>query len=196
MTLPTSIVELLRWRAAQAEAEAPPAPRAARLLRLGRPWWEVWPDRFRVAAARVTARHVAYGHAMTAPPGRGGHPVPAVIVRERDDLETCARVLFLSLRDDRLRLRFHLEDDVGDDAAMCDATFIAAESARVLFDARAIRSAENEYRVDAGIPASLADEWAPLRVTDRKPFRLILRAAKPLDGQSEISTRSPDLTSS
>ena len=37
------IGQLLRWRLARAEAEA---PRAARLLELSRPWWETLPERF------------------------------------------------------------------------------------------------------------------------------------------------------
>ena len=59
-----SIEQLLRWRLARAEAEAPPAPRAARLLELSRPWWETWPERFAGVVARLGQMEVSYGHAM------------------------------------------------------------------------------------------------------------------------------------
>jgi len=35
------VEKLLRWRLSEAEEDAPPAPRATRLLELIRPWWEV-----------------------------------------------------------------------------------------------------------------------------------------------------------
>src|SRR5438477_12791678 len=74
------IEQLLRWRLAQAEAEAPPAPRAARLLERARPWWESWPERFQSVIERLTRIQIAYGHAMAEPQSRSGHPVPALIV--------------------------------------------------------------------------------------------------------------------
>src|SRR5256885_3187372 len=61
------IEELLRWRVAKAETDAPPAPRAARLLEMARPWWEIWPERFQSFVERLGGIQVAYGHAMAEP---------------------------------------------------------------------------------------------------------------------------------
>src|SRR5262245_3301017 len=101
------VEQLLRWRLSQAEASAPPPPRAARLLELARPWWEVWPERFQSWVERVNRLQLAYGHAMAEPrQSRGGHPVPTLVVRGHAEVETCARVLYLDIRGSQLRLRF------------------------------------------------------------------------------------------
>ena len=175
-----TIIELLRWRLARAEADAPPAPRAARLLELARPWWETWPERFRELVGRLGQMQVAYGHAMSEPRrGRSGHAVPALIARGGggggDEHEASARVLYLAVRDGRLHLRIRL--DAGPEPAepTFEATFIAGEAAQPIFAARATLSVEHEYRVDAELPEEVAAEWARLKVTDRMPFRLILR---------------------
>src|SRR6185436_7178633 len=90
------IGQLLRWRLSQAEAEAPPAPRAARLLEMARPWWETWPEQFQSLVERLGKIQVAYGHAMAEPQqSRSGHPVPVMIVRAIEELEASARVLSL-----------------------------------------------------------------------------------------------------
>src|SRR5688572_7279321 len=106
-----SVGQLLRWRAARAEAEAPPAPRAARLLELARPWWEALPARFQSLVERLGNIQIAYGHAMAEPVSvrRSGHPVPTLIVRRAEESETSVCVLYLGVRDGRLRLRFQLE---------------------------------------------------------------------------------------
>jgi len=168
---------LLRWRLSRAEAEAPPAPRAARLLELARPWWERWPERFQSLVERVGRIQIAYGHAMTEP-GRGGsgYPVPAVIFRTAEELETSVRVLYFAMRDGRLRLRFELDAAIGRGRESFDVTFIADRAARPLLSARATLSMDSEYRVDAELSGELARDWALLKVTDRLPFRLILRS--------------------
>jgi hypothetical protein len=172
-----TIEQLLRWRLARAEAEAPRAPRGADLLELGRPWWETWPDRFQMLVERVGRIQIAYGHA-TAEPGQThrGHPVPALIVRAVEELETSACVLYICARNGRLRLRFQLEAASAQGQDKFEVTFIADNSERPLFTAPAILSMDNEYRVDAELSEELARVWEQLKVTDRMPFRLILRS--------------------
>src|SRR5579863_3601874 len=105
-----SIEELLHWRLMQAEGEAPRPPRAARLLEVTRPWWEKWPERFDLLAQRLRGLEVAYGHAMTEPrQSRTGHPVPVVMIRDGEEVETSACLLYFNVRDGRLRLRFRLD---------------------------------------------------------------------------------------
>src|SRR5687768_16838248 len=103
------IEELLRWRLARAEAEAPPPPRAARLLEVARPWWEIWPERLRSAVERLEQIQVAYGHAMAEPgQSRTAHPVPTLIVSAGEEFQAFASVLYFSIGSGRLRLRFQL----------------------------------------------------------------------------------------
>lgn len=169
-----SVEELLRWRLARAEAEAPPAPRGARLLELARPWWERWPERFQAYVERLGRIQVAYAHAMAEPArGRTGHPVPTLIAGA--ELETAARVLYFSVRDGRLRLRFQL--DVASEHAEqdYDVTFVLEPGGRPVLFSNAVASVDNEYRLDADLPEELAVSWEALRVTDRMPYRLILR---------------------
>jgi hypothetical protein len=170
---------LLRWRLSQAEAEAPPAPRAARLLELARPWWERWPERFQSLVERVGRIQIAYGHAMTEPRRDGsGFPVPTVIFRTAEELETSVRVVYFAIRDGRLRLRFQLDAAIGQAHESFDVTFIAGPAARPLLSAQATLSMDSEYRIDTELPEELARNWVLLKVTDRMPFRLILRSDK------------------
>src|SRR5256885_6553362 len=174
-----TIEELLRWRAARAEAEAPPAPRAARLLELARPWWEIRPERFQSFVERLGRIHVAYGHAMAEPrQSHTGHPVPALIVRAIEELETSVRVLYLDVRDGRLRLRFQLDAATAQAQDCFEATFVGDRHERPLLSAPAILSVDSEYRIDTELSEDLAHGWEQLKVTDRMPFRLILRADK------------------
>src|SRR5688500_15899946 len=109
MKTETSLEKLLRWRLSQAEAEAPPAPTAARLLEMARPWWEAFPEQLSALLARLSRLQVAYGPAMAGPSrARVGHPVPAVIVGEDGERDASARVLYLNIREGRLRMRFQL----------------------------------------------------------------------------------------
>jgi hypothetical protein len=173
------IEQLLRWRLAQAEAEAPPAPRAARLLELARPWWETWPEQFQALVERLGRIQITFGHAMAEPnPSRTGHPIPVMIAGTEDELEASARVLYLSVRDGRLRLRFQLETPSAPAEPVYEVTIVSEADARPLFSARACLSMDREYRLDAELATELAVRWERLKVTDRMPFRLILRKVK------------------
>jgi hypothetical protein len=172
----TLMAELLRWRLAQAEADAPPAPSAARLLELTRPWWETWPERFRSQVERLLNLPMAYGHAMAEPhPARQGHPVPVLLVQGTAEVETSACVLYFCLRDGQLRLRLQLPEDSEPTPETLEVTFVCDKTARPLLSAPAHRSVDNEYRVDVTLPEELGRHWEQLKVTDRMPFRLILR---------------------
>ena len=175
-----SVERLLHWRAAQTAA-APPAPRAAELLELARPWWERWPDRFRARADRLARMPLAYGFAMAAPGReRRGHPV-AVLLAGAEDRETYAHVLYFAVRDGGLRVRLELDVGAGRGAPAADAvpgyeaTFVDDGSEQPLFAGHAVQSANGEYRIETALPEALADRWASVRATDRMPFRLILR---------------------
>ena len=171
-----TIQELLRWRLARAEAEAPPAPRAARLLELARPWWEIWPEEFRSLVERLGQAPIAYGHAMAEPgQSRTAHPVPAVIVRAGEELSAFASVLYFSIGNGRLRLRFQISPAHEQPDPAFEVIFIAAATAVPLFSSHATLAVENEYRLDAELPEKIAAQWGQMKVTDRMPFRLILR---------------------
>jgi hypothetical protein len=172
-----SIEQLLRWRLTRAESEAPRAPRGAQLLELARPWWETWPERFQALVERVGRIQIAYGHAMAeANHPRVGYPVPAVLVRAGEELETSARVLYLQVSEGRLRLRFQLNAATGPAPESFEVTFVDENGSRPLFSAPGTLSVDSEYRVDAEVSEGLARCWALLKVTDRMPFRFILRA--------------------
>jgi len=173
------IEELLRWRVAKAETDAPPAPRAARLLEMARPWWEIWPERFQSFVERLGGIQVAYGHAMAEPgQARTGHPVPTLIVCAVEELETSVRVLYINVRDGRLRLRFQLDAGAVQDQESFEVTFVSDKPERPLLSAAAILSLESEYCIDTELCEELAHRWEQLKVTDRMPFRLILRSDK------------------
>jgi hypothetical protein len=168
--------QLLRWRLSQAESEAPPAPRAAHLLALIRPCWETWPEQFRSMVERLGKVQIAYGHAMAQPrPSPRGHPVPALIIRTREEMETSVHVLYLNVRDGRLRLRFQVDAALGQEQKSLDVTFVCNTTQRPVVATSATLSVGNEYRIDAALPEELARTWEPLKVTDRMPFRLVLR---------------------
>jgi hypothetical protein len=178
------IERLLRWRLARAEAAAPPPPRALHLLALARPWWETWPERFQAHAQRLmTVQQVAYGHAMTAAGeigrDRTGHPVPALVIHVVEEYETSARVLYLSIRDGRLRLRFHLDAGPARAERAFEVTFVSDDVPKPLFSASATSSMASEYRLDAELPPDLVRSWANVKVTDRMPFRFILHSSSP-----------------
>ena len=172
-----TIEQLLRWRLARAEAEAPRPPRAALLLELARPWWEIYPARFKAFLEGVGKIEIAYGHAMAETrQARCRHPVPALIVRADKQIETFARVLYISVQEGQLRFRFELDAVPESAEPMFEVTFVSNSPARPLFSAHATWSVESEYRLDAEISAEVMESWEHLRVTDRMPFRLILRA--------------------
>ncbi len=173
-----NIERLLRWRLARAEFDAPPPPRAAHLLALARPWWETWPERFREQVERLTAiPQVSYGHAMTdVRQDRMGHPVTALIIHTVEEYEASARILYFSINDGRLRLRFQLDAGAAVAERVFEVTFVSDDVPEPLFSANATSSVESEYRLDAELPIALVGRWADLKVTDRMPFRLILHS--------------------
>jgi hypothetical protein len=178
MKIQIPVEQALQWRFHQAENDAPPTPSAARLLELSRPWWETWPEQFQALAERLDKIRVAYGHALAEPrTARGGHPVPALVVRRDGESENSARVVYLNIRDGRLRLRFQLNSENAPDVEAFEATLISDKTAKPLLSAAADLAVDGEYRLDAELPAELALEWEPLKVIDRMPFRFILRAS-------------------
>jgi hypothetical protein len=172
------IEQLLRWRLARAEAEAPRAPRGARLLELARPWWEIWPERFQSLVERVGRVQIAYGHAMVEPgTARGGYPVPTVVVRAAEELETSVRVLYLNVRNGRLRFRFQLGAGACPAPESFEATLVSDKTALPILSTQAMLSVDAEYRIDGELAEEFARDLESLRVTDRMPFRMILRTA-------------------
>jgi hypothetical protein len=178
MTKAIGIESLLQWRRQRAEAEASPALSGAHLLKLVRPWWEMWPERFAASARQLAAVQLSYGYAMAHPPhGHSGHPVAALISRDDNrDQEAPVRILYMSVRDGRLRLRFQLAPVPRNDPAF-EVTFVSETGLRPILSASADLSGGNEYRVDVELPSELAAAWESLKVTDPMPFRFILRPA-------------------
>jgi hypothetical protein len=178
------VEELLRWRLAQAEKEAPPAPRAARLLDQTRRWWETWPERFAAMIERLSLVQVAYGHAMTdASQGRSGFPVAALIDHAGHETEASVRVLYLSVRDRRLRFRFQLDVSMQPVPESFETTFISNENKSPVLSVQAMHSVDDEYRIDVEVPEQLENDWKDLKVTDHMPFRLILRSSSSTGGR-------------
>jgi hypothetical protein len=171
------IEQLLRWRVERAESDAPLPPDGLRLLKRARPWWEIVPERFAAQVRRLGAIQVSYGYAMAQlHHGHSGHPVPTLISRDDEELESPARVLYVNVRDGRLRLRFHL-DPIPRTEQGFEVTFISETALQPIFSAYATLSVDGEYRLDADLPGDLATTWESLKVTDRMPFRFILRPA-------------------
>jgi hypothetical protein len=174
------VEQLLRWRAAYAGAEAPPAPRGAHLLELVRPWWETWPEQFQSLVDRIQRIQMAYGHAMAeGKPSGAGYSVPTMLVHDGKDLEISARMLYINVRADRLRLRFQLDGSPANPEKALEVTFVATQTGQPLLCAQAVVSVDSEYRMDTQISMELARDWESLKVTDRMPFRLILRGSLP-----------------
>jgi len=171
------IETLLQWRRERAEAEAPQAPSGVRLLKLLSPWWEVSPDRFAASVRRLASIQLSFGYAMSrVPQGHSGHPVAALISEGDEERESPARVLYLSVRDGRLRLRFQLAPIPRTDR-LFEVTFVSETALRPILAAYADLSGDGEYRVDVELPRELAAAWESLKVTDPMPFRFILRPA-------------------
>ena len=111
------------------------------------------------------------------PQGHRGHPVAALISEGDEERESPARVLYLSVRDGRLRLRFQLAPVPRTDR-LFEVTFVSEQPAlRPILAAYAALSGDGEYRVDVELPRELAAAWESLKVTDPMPFRFILRPA-------------------
>jgi hypothetical protein len=171
------IEQLLSWRLERAEADAPPPPTGLHLLERARPWWDLWPERFVAVTRRLGAIQISYGYAMAQlQHGHSGHPVPTLISRDDEEVESPARVLYLSIREGRLRLRFQL-DPIPRVEPGFEVTFVSEAALRPILSAYASLSVDGEYRLDADLPEDLAANWESLKVTDPMPFRFILRPA-------------------
>jgi hypothetical protein len=169
------IGQLLRWRVDSAESDAPLPPSGLHLLKRARPWWEIVPDKFAAHVRRLGAIQISYGYAMAQRQhGHSGHPVPTLISRNDEELESPARVLYMNVRDGKLRLRFHL-DPIPKTERVFEVTFISEGALKPIFSAYASLSVDGEYRLDADLPEDLATTWESLKVTDRMPFRFLLR---------------------
>lgn len=174
----TPLHSLLTWRAEQAEADAPPAPRAARLLHLARPWWERSPEQFAALVAAFDGIHARIGYAMDTAADRGnGFPVPAVIARPNVETNLFADILYLHIRGRTLRLRFQLPPMPESPEPMLDVTFVAVDSPQPILSGTASLAPSGEYRLELELSVEFAQAWAHLRVTDRMPFRFVLRPA-------------------
>lgn len=174
-----NIEQLLEWRRQRAESDASTAPSAARLLKRAQSWWELWPDRFAASVRRLAAIQLSYGYAMAHPPhGHSGHPVAVLITSDDEEHESPGRILYMSVREGRLRLRFQLVPIPRKDNGF-EVTFVSESGLRPILSAYADLSGDNEYRVDVELPSDLAAAWESLKVTDPMPFRFILRPAPP-----------------
>jgi hypothetical protein len=179
MKIDIPIQELLRWRLARAEAEAPAPPRAAQLLQVPRAWWELLPEQFEQLVQRVRAIQVQFGHAMADPAqSQAGYRVATLISGPGEDLETAARILYLSVQGTRLRMRFELEQRPADMTGAVEVAFVGEQTCQPLFSASATLSLDKEYRLEAELPPELARSWQRLKVTDRMPFRFLIRLGK------------------
>jgi hypothetical protein len=119
---------------------------------------------------------ISYGHAMAeARRAPSEHLVPALILHAAAEIETSARILYFSLRNGHLHLRFQLGPANDRSEPPYDATFVCRATSQPIFSAAAERSANGEYSLAHTLSEELAAKWAPLRVTDEMPFRLILR---------------------
>ncbi|HKH91834.1 MAG TPA: hypothetical protein VKA54_08525 [Gemmatimonadaceae bacterium] len=171
------VERLLRWRSARAEADAPPAPSARQLIALARPWWERLPEQFAAYVERLRGQQLVYAHAATTPTqGQGPYPVPALLVRVAQEVESSARVLYLSVRDGRLRMRFRLDADSAVAEPRLEVTFVSDDQSRPLLEAVASQSTGHEYHLEVELPEWLESIWSELRVSDRMPFRFIMHA--------------------
>ncbi len=173
MSTEVSIEQLLRWRLARAQADAPPQPCVAQLLAWAQPWWERYPERFQYALQSLMAldRQVATEKSQSRYPGAVS-PVPTLIVRANEQVHACLYIVDIELRDGQLHLRFALNADANLGEDRFKVTFISS-SKPVLF-AEATRLVNTEYRLDAEVPSELAEQWASFKPPDPTPFRWIL----------------------
>ena len=80
-----------------------------------------------------------------------------------------------------MSFRFHVDTLPEHAASGLEVTFVAEASALPLFSAHAARSVDSEYRLDADLTEEIASDWRELKVTDRMPFRLLLRVQAKAD---------------
>ena len=170
------IEQLLRWRLAQAEAAAPPAPRGRRLLEAARPWWETRPEQFQTLAKQLGRIHIVQSHAKTKPKASNGrYPIPVLMIHRVEKVETFAHIIYLSVRNGSLSLRLRLKTLAPKSSQGFEVTFINSQL-RPLFSAIAISLKNKEYRLDVELPEPLARDWEQLKVKDQMPFRLMIHS--------------------
>ena len=127
MRTEVSIEELLRWRLASAQTEAPPGPHAAELLASARPWWEIYPERFEQALHSVMALETAVGAALASAAGpRAFDPVPAIIVRGDERIQAYAGIQCFKVGDGRLHFRFFLDACANPVENSYEVTFVSS----------------------------------------------------------------------
>lgn len=178
MNAKTNFSKWLERQQSHAALDAPPAPRGFELLDRVRPWWERWPERFRALAEPLAAMEVHYGRAASGDdPKREGYPVPTVIVRTQAEDRGLARILYFSIADRRLRLRFQMGPDDAVPPENAEVTFVDAASSRPLFAVALEPASGGRFRVEAELTSELAEAWKAFKVTDRMPFHLIIQQA-------------------
>jgi hypothetical protein len=170
-----SVKKLLSWRLEKAKAEAPPAPSAARLLALARPWWETSPERFQLAVRRLNSIQIA--HALPIPKSRSPiqGPVPTLIVRAGEELATSVRIKSMDFSHQRLQLSFQCHIGAEPDQQEVEVTIVSELTSKPLFCALAAKSLSGEYSFEAELSPEVAEHWKRLKVIDRAAFWLILR---------------------
>ena len=164
---------LLRWRHQKAKADAPPAPSAAELIDLARPWWERRPEKFQLLIQRLNKIQVTYPQAGS-DLLENWYPVPVLVVHGAAKSETSARVVSYHLRERMMHLRFQLKTRMPPLESSFEATFISEIGGRVLFTTTASVFKKLEFTIDTELPTGIARDWKELKVTDPMPFRVIL----------------------
>jgi hypothetical protein len=171
------VEKLLRWRFEKARTEAPLPPSAASLVSFARPWWETSPERFQLVVRRLGSIQIAHGRPTSkSPQSRVRGRVPTLLVRTAEEIEISVCILSLSLNKGRMQISFKCETMPEPDEQMFEATLVSEGTSRPFLCALTDKSLDNDYRLSAKVPDDLAKEWERLKLTDRMPFRLILRS--------------------
>jgi hypothetical protein len=169
--------QLLHWRLEQAEASAPPPPKAAQLLRSARPWWEKRPKYFRSQIEHLRALQSAHSPSTTNKRRKGsGIPVPALVVRKKVESGNYALVSQLSVIENKLRLRFTLEPKLSPVDQNLEVTFISHATLSPMFYVTATVSADNTFQIETELPVDIAKAWQQLKLTNPLPFGLIIHS--------------------
>lgn len=75
-----------------------------------------------------------------------------------------------------MRLRFQVDELAGLPPRALEVTFVCQAALRPIALGIATPSVGGEFRVEAELPPEVARGWERLKVTDRMPFRFIIRA--------------------
>src|SRR5262249_22725009 len=148
MRTEVTIEELLRWRLASAEADAPPRPPTPQLLKWAQPWWERYPKHFQNVLESLMKLPTLLGSPMDQVHQPDAlSPVPTLIVRAGEQSHARVGVLHFNLRKERLHVRFFLDACGNPVEDGFEVTFVSNSSAKPLFSVEARRLAETEYRI-------------------------------------------------